>query len=48
VRAAANALPKLLRRLGDIVDVAGTSLDEAAAAVAAAQPDGIVSPAPSR
>lgn len=32
---------RLLRRLGDVVDVAGLSVDEAAEAIAATRPDGI-------
>jgi biotin carboxylase len=43
-----DLMAKLLRRLGDVVDVAGMSLDEAAAAIAAARPDGIVSLADSQ
>ena len=35
-------MSRLLRRLGDIVDVAGMSLEHAAAAIAAARPDGIL------
>jgi biotin carboxylase len=37
-----SSMARLLRRLGDVVDVAGMSLEEAAAAIAASQPDGIL------
>ena len=38
-----GSMPRLLRRLGEIVDVAGLSLDEAATRIAATGPDGILS-----
>src|SRR5580700_589832 len=37
-----SSMSRLLRRLGDVVDVAGSSLEDAAAAIAAARPDGIL------
>ncbi|HTD08000.1 MAG TPA: ATP-grasp domain-containing protein [Solirubrobacteraceae bacterium] len=37
-----SSMARLLRRLGDVVDVAGLSLGDAAAAIAAARPDGIL------
>jgi biotin carboxylase len=37
-----SSMSRLLRRLGDVVDVAGMPLEDAAAAIAAARPDGIL------
>jgi biotin carboxylase len=37
-----SSMSRLLRRIGDVVDVAGLSVEEAAAAIAAARPDGIL------
>ena len=37
-----SSMVRLLRRLGEVVDVAGCSLEDAAAAIAASQPDGIL------
>jgi biotin carboxylase len=37
-----ESMTPLLRRLGDLVDVAGTSVDEAAQRVAASRPDGLL------
>jgi biotin carboxylase len=37
-----SSMSRLLRRLGDVVDVAGMSVEQAAAAVAGARPDGIL------
>lgn len=37
-----SSMSRLLRRLGEVVDVAGLSVDDAAAAIAAARPDGIL------
>src|ERR1700689_2869929 len=37
-----SSMARLLRRLGDVVDVAGMSLEEAAAAIADSRPDGIL------
>lgn len=37
-----GSMSRLLRRIGDVVDVAGMSLEDAAAAVAASAPDGIL------
>jgi biotin carboxylase len=37
-----SSMSRLLRRLGDVVDVTGSSLEDAAAAIAAARPDGIL------
>jgi biotin carboxylase len=37
-----SSMARLLRRLGEVVDVAGLSLEDAAGAIAAAQPDGIL------
>lgn len=37
-----GSMSRLLRRLGDVVDVAGMSLEDAAAAIAASRPDGIL------
>jgi biotin carboxylase len=36
------SMARLLRRLGDVVDIAGLSLDDASAAIAAQRPDGIL------
>jgi biotin carboxylase len=37
-----SSMARLLRRLGEVVDVAGLSLEDAGAAIAAARPDGIL------
>ncbi len=37
-----RSMSRLLRRLGEVVDVAGLTLEDAAAAIAAARPDGIL------
>ncbi len=37
-----RSMSRLLSRLGDVVDVAGMSVEEAAATIAASQPDGIL------
>ncbi len=37
-----SSMSRLLRRLGDVVDVAGSSLEQAASSIAAARPDGIL------
>jgi biotin carboxylase len=37
-----SSMSRLLRRIGDVVDVAGMSLEDAAAAIAASRPDGIL------
>ncbi|MGD1057289.1 MAG: ATP-grasp domain-containing protein [Solirubrobacteraceae bacterium] len=36
------SMSRLLRRLGEVVDVAGSSIEDAAAAIAATRPDGIL------
>jgi biotin carboxylase len=37
-----SSMSRLLRRLGQVIDIAGRSLDESAALIAEAQPDGIL------
>jgi biotin carboxylase len=37
-----SSMSRLLRRLGEVVDVAGLSIEDAAAAIAAVRPDGIL------
>jgi biotin carboxylase len=37
-----SSMSRLLRRLGEVVDVAGLSIEDAAAAIAATRPDGIL------
>jgi biotin carboxylase len=37
-----NSMVRLLRRLGEVIDVANMAIDDAAAAIAASQPDGIL------
>jgi biotin carboxylase len=37
-----SSMSRLLRRLGEVIDVAGSSLEDAAAAIAAARPGGIL------
>ena len=37
-----GSMSRLLERIGDVIDVAGLSLEDAAAAVASARPDGIL------
>ena len=38
-----GSMPRLLRRLGELVDIAGMSADDVAASIAAARPDAILS-----
>jgi|HubBroStandDraft_2_1064218.scaffolds.fasta_scaffold11486_4 biotin carboxylase len=37
-----GSMVRLLRRLGEVIDVAGSSIEDAAAAIAASRPDGIL------